>query len=135
MGYFQIEYNNKRLFGIGKRSDGGDTSGVTAYIIESKFIGSIALLRFSAGSREAFHGHAFNAITLWLKGKVLENFPDGTVKAWEAGDIKITKREDIHRVYSYGTSWALSLRGPWKDTWKEIRKGQEITLTHKRAIV
>ena len=54
-----------------KSHDGGKNSGVTGYwLIEWKSGFSIVVLRFSKGTREAFHSHAFNALTWWLKGSV-----------------------------------------------------------------
>ena len=45
-----------------KSHDGGKNSGVTGYwLIEWKSGFSIVVLRFSKGTREAFHSHAFNA--------------------------------------------------------------------------
>jgi quercetin dioxygenase-like cupin family protein len=56
-----------------KKPDGGKESGVTGYfLIEWKPLFSIGLLHFKRGSREAFHSHAFNAVTFWLKGEVTE---------------------------------------------------------------
>lgn len=140
MGYLNIEWNGKRLLGIGKKSDGGADSGVTAYIVESKFLGSVALLKFNAGTREAFHSHAFNAITLWLKGRVVELTPmddhGSYQRYWKAGQWKYTPRELTHKICVLKEgAWALTFRGPWKNTWKEIRKGEEVTLTHNRVIV
>ena len=61
-----------------KSHDGGPNSGVTGYwLIEWKLGFSIVILRFSKGSREAFHSHAFNAWTWWIKGRVMEYFVDG----------------------------------------------------------
>ena len=63
--------------------DGGDTSGVRAFFLfESKRFGSIALLRFNKGSRDAFHSHAFNALTWWLWGEVLERCIRPYSKQW-----------------------------------------------------
>ncbi len=67
-------YNSKwfpRL--LYNKPDGGKDSGVTAYfLIEWKILFSIGILHFQEGSREAFHNHAFNAITFWLSGDVTE---------------------------------------------------------------
>jgi len=42
------------------------------FLIEWKILFSIGILHFQEGSREAFHNHAFNAITFWLSGDVTE---------------------------------------------------------------
>ena len=61
-------YNSKwfpRLFFV--KPDGGKNSGVTAYfLIEWKVLFSVGILRFNEGTREAYHSHAFNALTWWL---------------------------------------------------------------------
>ena len=55
---------------LSKGHDGGPNSGVTGFwIIELKWLFSIVILRFNRGTREAYHTHAFNAWTWWLKGK------------------------------------------------------------------
>lgn len=55
-----------------KGKDGGPESNVTGYwLFESKRFGSIVLLRFDKGSREAYHNHAFNALSWVLNRKGL----------------------------------------------------------------
>lgn len=134
-----------------KAPDGGKDSGVTGFfIVEIKPLFSIVLLHFRNGSREAYHSHAFNAVTLWLKGRVIEhrllngwfvwNFserfqPQVESTEYRAGQFKFTGRSNTHKVESIGESWALSFRGPWKDTWREFKAGRFITLTHGRKVV
>lgn len=129
-----------------KASDGGKDSGVSAYfLIEWKRFFSIALLHFNTGTREAYHSHAFNALTLWLKGEVEEQrleFPLLspkcrllTTKRYEGGDWKLTTRDNMHRVKALTPAWALTFRGPWSDTWQEDRSGTIVTLTHGRKVV
>jgi len=105
-----------------KAKDGGEHSTVTGYwLIESKKLFSICLLHFDGASREAFHSHAFNSIAWVLKGKLIENMLDGSVKIHEASwkPFKIT-REDFHKVDSEkGSTWVLNLRGPWFKSWYE----------------
>lgn len=117
-----------KLLHVGK--DGGPESNVTGYwLIEWKRFFSIALLRFDHGSREAFHSHAFNCISWLLKGELCEEFIlRNSTKAHVATLHRayipsyrpiITKRETFHRVFSIGTSWVLTFRGPWAKTWQE----------------
>lgn len=116
------------------RPDGGKDSGVTAYfLIEWKSLFSIGLLSFSKGSREAFHNHAFDAITFWLKGRVKEEHLDGSVKYFSGFSLKpkLTKRNCYHKIIGLTKTWALTFRGPWKDEWNEYKE-KEITLTHGR---
>ena len=130
------------------KPDGGKDSGVTAYfLIEWKPVISICLLHFKAGetARENFHEHAFNALTWWLSGEASES------RMWYRGEDdwrlslreyerslipKVTKRDNLHKVHTYTDSWALSLRGPWKNTWREMGiNGEFTTLTHGRKVV
>lgn len=117
--------------------DGGQLSGVKGFwLVEIKSLFSIVVLRFSPGSREAFHEHAFNAYTWWLKGEVTEEFVDGTKKNWKPSfKPKFTPRNCFHRIISKNFTYALSIRGPWKDTWREQVRGHAVTLTHGRKIV
>lgn len=116
--------------------DGGKDSGVTGYfLIEIKPLFTIVLLRFSKGTREAYHNHAFNALTIWLRGRVREHMLDGEIREWHGGNIKYTPRETFHKVEALSDTWALCFRGPWLDTWNENRDGKNITLTHGRAVI
>lgn len=117
--------------------DGGPDSNVDGFfLVELKRLLSIALLRFGAGSREAYHSHAFNSVS-WLVGGVLvEHHKDGTVDVHYPSLLPIlTHRNTFHKVKSVGTSWVFTLRGPWVDKWKEYFAGsdQTITLTHGRV--
>lgn len=112
-----------------KSKDGGPDSNVTGYwLIEWKPVFSIVLLRFDKGSREAYHNHAFNAVSWVLKGRLREHIlvQSGAISSvdicWIPPDILpiYTSRERMHRVYGEAdTTWVLSFRGPWKNTWKE----------------
>lgn len=127
-----------------KSSDGGKNSGVTGYyLVEIKPWFSIVLLKFNPGTREAYHEHAFNAWTWWIKGRVIERrlwFRFGAEgknaffvnTAFKTGSWKYTARGNCHRVKALETSWALSFRGPWVDTWREWRGDHFVTLTHGR---
>jgi quercetin dioxygenase-like cupin family protein len=121
-----------------KASDGGKDSGVTGYfLIEAKSLFSIVLLRFSKGTREAYHSHAFNAFTIWLKGRILEHDVNEELpaKVFSAGHWKYTPREKFHKVEALETSWALSFRGPWSKTWFEQKGGKLVELTNGRQVV
>lgn len=123
-----------RLFS--KAPDGGANSGVTGhYLIEIKSLFSIVLLKFSKGSREAYHSHAFNAVTYWLKGAVIEWHRDGATKVFVGGQWKFTGRDTFHKVEAIFDTWAISFRGPWVKTWQEDRQGQLVTLTYGRHLV
>ena len=51
-----------------KCKDGGKESPVDGYfLIECKGLFSVALLKFNKGGREAYHTHAFDAYTWFLK--------------------------------------------------------------------
>ena len=123
-----------------KSHDGGKDSGVTGYwLIEWKSLFSIVLLKFSHKHRENYHSHAFNAYTWWLKGKVVEEFPDplkGSLTWVPSLKPKFTPRKNIHKIVVTEDAYALSIRGPWDDTWVEVSpKGDVTTLTHNRVVV
>lgn len=122
-----------------KRShDGGKDSGVTGFwLVECKSLFSVVLLKFNTGSREAYHSHAFNALTWWLKGEVTEHYLDvQETRDWRPSLIpKLTKKNCFHKIVAKRPSWALSIRGPWDKTWKENKQGNTYTLTHGRKVV
>lgn len=124
-----------------KAADGGEGSGVTGYfLVELKPLFSIVLLRFNKGTREAYHEHAFNAWTLWLKGRVLERILRidrgfDEVHEFFPGRLKYTPRYPLHKIEALETSWAISIRGPWVNSWREFRGGRFVTLTHGRKEV
>ena len=123
--------------------DGGPESPVTRYwLIEIKSLFSIVLLHFGKGGQEAFHSHAFNAVTLWLKGRVYEHVFNRATKAtetrgWQAGQLKYTSREHMHKVSTPEGAWAVSFRGPWRNTWQEYSPRMQTltTLTNGRKVV
>src|ERR1041385_3430754 len=118
-----------KLFYRGK--DGGPESSVTGWwLIEAKKMFSIALLKFEGASREAYHDHAFNSISWVLRGFGLyESFLKGGSRylfpSWRP---VVTSRDTFHKVSSIGTTWVLTFRGPWSETWHEHVGGEEITL-------
>lgn len=125
------------------RKDGGPESNVTGYwLIEWKKGFSIALLRFSKGSREAFHSHAFGSVSWVIKGALLEQrmMPDKTTK-WAAFTPSLTPiyvaKDNLHKVHGMADStWALTFRGPWDDNWQEkFEDGREVTLGHGRVVL
>lgn len=122
-----------------KAKDGGPESHVTGYwLVEIKSLFSIALLKFSHGSRESYHTHAFNAVSWVLKGHLHEEIKDGPQYDYKRSWRPIrTLRETFHRVYSIGTTWAITFRGPWSKTWEEYEPNSEqrTVLTHGRHIV
>jgi len=117
-----------KLFSWGR--DGGPKSSVFGFwFIEIKWLFSIVLLRFEGETREAFHSHAFNALTWWLSGKVHEIHKDGSVQCWRPSLFpKFTPRSCFHKVRPIKRTWALSIRGPWAKRWQEFRQDrQELT--------
>lgn len=121
-----------------KSKDGGPDSSVTGYwLIESKKFFSIVLLKFDGRSREAYHTHAFNAWS-WILPfgmGMTEWIHNDTCKFLKPDSLVYTPRERLHKVDSNGTTWVLSFRGPWSDTWKEINEHGEQTLSHGRKVV
>lgn len=126
-----------RLFS--KRKDGGPTSPVDGYfLIEIKGLFSIALLKFNKGRREAYHTHAFNALTWFISGELVEERFDGTLTVYERSLLpKVTLKDNNHRVKALENSWCLTIRGPWGRTWIESDKTTQTrtTFSHGRVVV
>lgn len=120
-----------------KAKDGGPYSPVDAYfLIEIKSLFSIALLKFNKDSRENFHTHAFNALSWFIKGDMVEQDYNGEYRVYERSIIpKFTSKKKNHRVIANKVSWCLTIRGPWEKTWTEDNEKETITLTHGRKIV
>lgn len=124
--------------------DGGPESKVWGFfLVEIKPLFSIVLLKFERGSREAYHNHAFNAVSWVLKGQLVEFKANDRMNDechWPAHyhlpswRPVLTTRDNMHMVVSWKTSWAISFRGPWAKTWTEyIPKDNSIVkLTHGR---
>lgn len=120
-------------------TDGGPDSVVHGYwLVEIKPLFSIALLCFEDGSREAFHSHAFNSISWVLKGRLVEHHLRSITQKHTPSLIPIfTSRDTFHKVYSFGRTWVLTFRGPWKKRWKEYLPNEDkfVTLTNGRKII
>lgn len=123
-----------KFFEVAK--DGGQKSHVTGFwVLEIKSLFSIVFLKFAKGTREAYHTHAFNAFTWFLKGSVTEYHKDGAVIPWKPSLwAKYTPRTCFHKVYAHEDTYAFSIRGPWLNRWKEYlpETGEVIELTHGR---
>lgn len=119
--------------------DGGLLSKVYGYfILEWKSLCSVVLLKFDNGSREVFHSHAFNCFSWVLKGQLQENHLNGDVSYHRSSLWPfVTRRSTFHQVYSKGTTWVLSFRGPWASTWCEYnpKENKHITLSQGRRVV
>jgi hypothetical protein len=120
--------------------DGGQESTVSGlYFVEIKSLFTIVLLRFSGKSREAYHSHAFNALSWVLKGKLVEHIYGGMdedVKYTPSLKPIYTSRSRFHKVDSDGETWVLSFRGAWANTWREyIPNWGFRILTHGRKVV
>ncbi len=121
------------------RKDGGGLSRVWGFfLIEVKSLFTIALLLFKDGSREAYHSHAFNAVSWCIKGMLLEHNLDGSITRYTPSWRPIyTPRKRFHKVVSYGNTYVITFRGPWVDTWKEYLPDLKkfVKLTHGRKVV
>lgn len=120
-----------------RSKDGGPESPVDAFFLfEIKSLGSIVLLRFNRGGREAFHTHAFSALTWFIYGDLVEQDFNNEYYIYKRSVLpKLTKRNKNHRVIAFKTSWCLSVRGPWTDRWTEDTDTHHTILTHGRKIV
>jgi hypothetical protein len=117
--------------------DGGPESPVDAFfIVEIKSLFSIAFLKFNRGGREAFHTHAFNALTWFISGDLVEQDINDEYYIYERSwRPKITRRSKNHRVAAFADSWCFTIRGPWAATWTEDTETHHSILTHGRRIV
>jgi hypothetical protein len=117
--------------------DGGPESKVWGFwLLGIKPLFSIAVLRFDNGSREAFHSHAFNCVSLVLSGLLYETLLGGQLRIYSTGNLVVTRRDTFHMVRSCGRSWVLTFRGPWRKTWNEYIPGLgKRTLTHGRRVI
>lgn len=119
--------------------DGGAESMVHGlFVVEIKSAFSIVLLRFEGKSREAFHSHAFNAISWVLRGKLVEEVIGGAVNEYPASRKPVlTPRTMFHKVSSDGITWAISFRGPWAEHWQEYLPEEDelVTLAQGRKDV
>ncbi len=126
-----------RIFSAGK--DGGPESTVTGFwLVELKKLFSIAVLRFGNGSRENFHSHAFNSISWVLRGKLREEHLGGEIIEHTPSILPVlTVRSTFHRVFSEGTTWVITFRGPWDEQWYEYnsKTGKTTTLRNGRIVV
>lgn len=115
---------------LSKAKDGGPESPVDGYfLIEIKSLFSIALLKFNKGRREAYHTHAFDALTWFLKGDLIEERDDARHLQYKKSLWpKFTSKNNNHRVRAVKDSWCLTVRGPWSKTWTETNKNEK-TLT------
>lgn len=141
---FRRKYNVLRV-----TKDGGPESTVWAHwLFESKQWGSIVLLRFEDGSRDAYHSHAFDCVSWAVAGGGLVEHRIGGPGANLAECYLfppsalpvITRRAHLHKVISCGRTWVLSFRGPWQARWAEVLpdgQGGErpVHLTHGRKEV
>jgi hypothetical protein len=122
-----------------KMKDGGPTSPVNGYFLfEIKNLCSIALLKFNKGGREAFHTHAFTALTWFLCGNLVEEDIDGSTYTYSRSILpKLTKKDKNHRVKALEDSWCFTIRGPWSKYWTEDNKttNKKTTFTHGRVVV
>lgn len=105
---------------VGRRKDGGSKSTVTGWFFEIKSLFTVALLRFDNGTREAYHSHAFDCASIVIGGKLVETFYDLTEREHSTGKCLVTRKSDLHKVRSEGTTWVLTVRGPWAKHWFEI---------------
>lgn len=124
-----------------KCKDGGPQSPVDAYVlIEWKRAFSVLFLKFNKGCREDYHSHAFNALTWFVKGNLVEERLAQDKVQYKRYTLsvlpKVTLKDNLHRVKAYKDSWCFTLRGPWQDNWTEFNETtrETIHLTKGRKV-
>ena len=120
--------------------DGGPNSGVSGFwLIEWKMVFSLVFLKFNKGTREAYHNHAFSALTFWIwGGPVTEHHIDGTKIDWYPSLFpKYTPKTCFHKIETHNDTYAFCIRGPWDETWKEYREIDDLFIKfgHGREII
>jgi hypothetical protein len=119
--------------------DGGNLSRVWGlFLVEFKTLFSVVFLWFASGSREAFHTHAFNAVSWVIWGKLIEDNLYGRQVVYRPSFKPIwTPRDRFHKVTSEGTTIAISFRGPWLKHWREYLPVDKkfLVLTHGRKVI
>jgi len=122
-----------------KRKDGGPNSPVDAYfLVELKGFFSIAILKFNKGGREAFHSHAFDALTWFIKGELVEEDVSGDLLEYKRSvRPKVTLKNKNHRVKAVVDSWCFTIRGPWVESWTEYKEDSDQTtfFKHGRSVI
>ena len=122
-----------------KVKDGGPESPVDAYFLfEIKGVCSVALLKFNEGHRTAYHSHAFDALTWFIKGNMIEDNLHAHPERYRRSiKPKLTPRSQMHRVKAYEDSWCFTIRGPWHKYWQEYDPSTKLftVLTSGRKIV
>lgn len=122
-----------------KAKDGGRYSPVDAYfLIEVKCLFSIALLKFNKGTRENLHSHAFDALTWFICGDLVELDISGDMYIYKKSIFpKLTRKAKTHKVIALKDSWCFTIRGKWQDTWTEYNElsNKTTTLTHGRKVL
>jgi hypothetical protein len=122
-----------------KAKDGGSESPVDAYFLcEIKPLFSIALLKFNKGGRENYHTHAFDALTWFICGDLVEQDVSGNLYKYRRSFMpKVTLRQKNHRVIASKNSWCLTLRGKWCKEWSEYNEmeNKTITMTNSRKVI
>lgn len=118
-----------------KLKDGGSQSPVDAYFLfEIKGLASVALLKFNKGGREAFHTHAFDALTWFIKGDLVEEDVSGKLYRYKKSLIpKLTPKSKNHRVLANKDSYCLTVRGRWVESWTEYNKEEDKTTLFKQG--
>lgn len=114
---------------------------IDQYIIfECKFLFSIIIFNFikSENVQDRLHTHAFNSISIKIKGSYEEHIlqEDGSVSIEPRINIvKYFERNKFHKIgKSKSNCWTILFAGPWRSTWREFdEKLQKInTLTWSR---
>lgn len=119
--------------------DGGPESRVWCWGLECKWAFSVLLLKFEQGSREAFHSHAFNAVSWIISGALYETIRlacgnHRSVLYTATLRPIFTPRDRFHKVYGLDpVTWVITFRGPWVNHWLEATPAEgTYTLTHGR---
>ncbi|UAV84670.1 hypothetical protein PHB09_175 [Pseudomonas phage PHB09] len=104
----------------------GDQDVSELTILEWKKLFSLKLFHFhkTEGGQDRFHTHAFNAVSLLLKGNYTEELVvDGVITPLPRNRSRVIyiPSGQYHRITKSSGCYTLLLTGPWGKEFKELR--------------
>lgn len=104
-------------------------------IFEHKKLFGVLFFYFKGGNQDRFHTHAFNALSIKFFGSYLEGIlhPDKSITYEKRTSLfKWFPRDSYHSINESKGCLTLLFQGPWKESWKEYKDGNEYELKWHR---
>lgn len=108
--------------------------------IEIKYLFSIYLNIFNTIEQDRYHNHAFNAVSIMMRGWYYEYEMTPRIE-WpnliRSLSVRFIPRDYVHKIgRSSPNAISITLAGPWAKTWTEIfENGNKKTLTWGRKVI